>query len=240
MADPRENGAAQGGAPGAQRRSVWKVLSRCAPLVPVLAAIVLAIVFRKQLTVETIVNAAPKSRFLTVLVLLGLYAAKSLTVVFYLKALYVASGLLLPLPLALVVNVLGTAIDFTIPYWIGRCSGAEMADRLLARYPKLAHIHEIRARNNFMFSLLIRAIALISADPLSMYLGATRMPYAPFLFGGICGMIPAIILATVLGDAVRVPGSPQFWWALGIYAVVLAGAGFGFWVWKRKSDARPA
>jgi uncharacterized membrane protein YdjX (TVP38/TMEM64 family) len=91
-----------------------------------------------------------------------------------------------------------------------------------------------------MFSLLIRAIALISADPLSMYLGATRMPYAPFLFGGICGMIPAIILATVLGDAVRVPGSPQFWWALGIYAVVLAGAGFGFWVWKRKSDARPA
>ena len=74
----------------------------------------------------------------------------------------------------------------------------------------------------------------------SMYLGATRMPYAPFLFGGICGMVPAIVLATVLGDAVRVPGSPQFWWAIGIYAVVLAGAGFGFWEWKRRSEAGPA
>ena len=92
MADPRENGAAQGGEPEAQRRSVWKVLSRCAPLVPVLAAIVLAIVFRKQLTVETIVNAAPKSRFLTVLVLLGLYAAAAVAVALPVMAAWIKWG----------------------------------------------------------------------------------------------------------------------------------------------------
>ena len=237
MADYQANGAAgDGEKKNAKRAWNWKALARRAPLLPVLAAIVLAIVYRDRISVDTIVNAAPESQALTALVLLGLFALKSITVVFYMKAIYVAAGLLLPMPLALAVNVLGTAIDFTIPYWIGRCSGADMADKLLKNHPKLAHIHEIRAKNDFLFALLIRAIAIISADPLSMYLGATRMPFAPFLFGGLCGMVPAIILATVLGDAVRIPGSPQFWWAVGIYAVVLLGAGLAFWLWKRKNE----
>ena len=234
MAGRKQSAAGESG--GTRTRAGgWKALARYVPPVLVLAAIVLALTHYRDVSVESIVNAAPKNTALAVLILLGLYAVKSVTVIFYLKILYVAAGILFPLPLALAVNAAGTAIDFTIPYWIGRCSGAAAAQRMLDRYPRLRKLHELRGKSDFLFAVLTRAVDMLSADPLSIYLGATGMPYGTFLLGGVTGMIPAIILATVLGDAAREPGSPQFWWAVGIYAAVLLLSGAAFLIWKRKN-----
>ena len=66
------------------------------------------------------------------LVLLALFAVKSVTIVVYGALLYAASGILFPLPAALAVNLLGTIIMITIPYLIGSASGSEAIRRIAA------------------------------------------------------------------------------------------------------------
>jgi uncharacterized membrane protein YdjX (TVP38/TMEM64 family) len=235
MAKNRQSAGGDESKKARRKAGDWNAIARYAPLVLILAAVVAALTHYKDVSVESIVNAAPRNTALAVIILLGLYAVKSVTVVFYLKILYAAAGLLFPLPLALAVNVAGTAIDFSIPYWVGRHSGADAAKKLLEKYPKLQKLRDLRGKSDFLFAMLARAIGIISADPLSMYFGAVGMPYSKFLLGGLTGMIPAIVLATVLGDAARKPGSPQFWWAVGIYAFVLAVSFTAFFIWKKKN-----
>lgn len=58
----------------------------------------------------------PSNSFLAALVLLVLFALKSLTVVIYAPLLYAASGLIFPLHAAIAINLLETIIMNSIPY----------------------------------------------------------------------------------------------------------------------------
>lgn len=88
---------------------------------------------------------------LAVLVIWGLFALKSLSIVIYCGILYAASGLLFPLYISIPVSIVGTAIMTTVPFLLGRRYGIEKATALMEKYPKLKSIHEIRSENDFLF-----------------------------------------------------------------------------------------
>lgn len=75
---------------------------------------------RHALTAETIAALSPRQTFLAASFLVGLYALKSLSICFPMSALTAAGGLLFPFPLALAVNLCGTAVAQTIPFFLGR------------------------------------------------------------------------------------------------------------------------
>ncbi|MCD7845009.1 MAG: hypothetical protein LUG57_03990, partial [Oscillospiraceae bacterium] len=74
------------------------------------------VLFGEGVTVDTILSFTPENLWLAALVFMALYAVKSVVVVIYLKLLYIAAGLVFPLPIALAVNVVGTALEMTLPY----------------------------------------------------------------------------------------------------------------------------
>ncbi|MGN0313759.1 MAG: CDP-alcohol phosphatidyltransferase family protein [Fusicatenibacter sp.] len=164
--------------------------------------IVLCICFRKSLTPEKIASMTPANSFLAALVLLALFALKSLTVVIYAPLLYAVSGLLFPLPAAITINLVGTLIMVTIPYEVGRAAGAGTEERLVEKHPKLATIREIRSTNHFYFVWMVRTIR-IPTDLVSAYMGAVGIQYAEYLPASMLGMLPSMITFALMGTNIH-------------------------------------
>lgn len=203
----------------------------------ILAALVLAIVFRKEITVENIVGYTPSSIWLAVPVFLVMYAVKSLTVVVYVKLLYIAAGIVFPLPLAVVVNIAGSAVQLMIPFFIGRLGGRGTADFIVKRRPKLGRVAALRQRSNFWFCAFVRAVGVFPVDPVSMYFGACGMPLRDFLLGSLAGILPTMLVSTVLGTAANDPASPAFIISAVLFFLLQAGAAAAFFLWIRRNDA---
>lgn len=105
---------------------------RLLPLVLCLAMVVFCII-RGGFSVEDILSYAPRNVWLAAGFLLLLYLAKCLSVAFPIIVLQVAAGHLFAPAAALALNILGLAVDLTVPFWIGRFSGSGLTARLLAR-----------------------------------------------------------------------------------------------------------
>ena len=77
---------------------------------------------------------------LAVLVILALFIAKGFSGVVVYNALVVVVSLILPLPAALAISGVGTALCLSISYWMGRSTRTDSLEGLLSRHPKLNKI----------------------------------------------------------------------------------------------------
>lgn len=170
---------------------------------------------RDEFTIEQILHYTPENPFLAAVVLILLYALKSLTVFFFIGILMAAGGVLFSLPVALLVNVIGAAAAISVPYWIGRRRGTPYLEKLTQKHAKLAVVQNIQADNAFFTSLMVRAIGCLPCDVVSLYLGASGMHYPVYVAGGIVGFIPSILTFTLMGTSITDITSPQFLIAAG-------------------------
>ena len=168
---------------------------------------------RHALTAETIASLSPRQTFLAASFLVGLYALKSLSICFPMSALTAAGGLLFPFPLALAVNLCGTAVAQTIPFFLGRREQGGL-EALAERYPRVAGICRAQAEDRWLSVFLLRLAGASPGDVVSLYLGASGTPCVVYLSAGLLGGLPRIACATVLGSALWQPGRPRFWLSL--------------------------
>ena len=123
-----------------------------------LAIIALCLVHKDSFTLEGILTYTPDKPLLAALVLVALFAVKSLSVFLYSGFLYMAAGVLFPLPAAIAVNLAGTAVMVTLPYLLGQKLGGRAVEYILSRWPKAAALHDLRCDSDFFFVLLIRLL----------------------------------------------------------------------------------
>ncbi|MDR0946407.1 MAG: VTT domain-containing protein [Ruminococcus sp.] len=181
----------------------------------------------------TIISYVPPEPLLAAVIIILMFLLKSLSVVFPMVALIVASGMMFPLPVALLINSIGILTMLTMPYIIGRFAEAELAEKLLQKYPKLQKIHEFQTQNEFFVSYFLRVLNL-PADVVSMYLGAVKTKASRYYSGSFLGILPGLIFTTIAGAAVDDPLSPQFIGAIAIEIVFSVGSGVGYAIYKKK------
>lgn len=180
---------------------------------PLFAIVLMLVLFGatlSRISIDDIINLSPENYVLSVLMILGLYALKSISVVFPLMVLYISTGAILPTWLALVVNAVGLLICVTIPFCIGRFSGAEAVGRLTAKYPKAQRLADFSSQNTVFFSYLLRIINLLPGDLVSMLLGAANLPFLPYAAGSMLGLLPVMIPAVLVGQNLDNPLSAGF------------------------------
>lgn len=172
---------------------------------------ILAICFlhRKELSAEEIARYTPTNPWFAAMVMLALFALKSLSIVIYSGLLYAANGILFPLPVAILLNLIGTVIMVSLPYQIGRRTGASAVDDIRAKYPKTEAIYHLRAKNDFLFSFLVRMVRLPS-DVASLYMGAVQVEYEKYLLGSLLGLLPHTITFPIMGMNIGEIHSPKF------------------------------
>ena len=172
---------------------------------------IIAICFhhQKELSAEEIARYTPTNPWFAAMVMLALFALKSLSLFIYAGLLYAANGILFPLPVAIVLNLIGTVIMVSLPYQIGRRTGTSAVDEIRAKYPKAEAIHDLRAKNDFLFSFLARMVRLPS-DVVSLYMGAVQVEYKKYLLGSLLGLLPHTITFPIMGMNIRDIRSPRF------------------------------
>mgnify|MGYP000346775434 CR=1 FL=1 len=186
----------------------WLII--VAVLAAMAAMFALGLLYRGQLTLDALLGAAPRSLLVAALFLVALYLCKSLSIMFPILVLYGLGGLLFPPALAVAVNVLGVAAGLALPYWIGRISGAGLVDALIKRWPKARQLTQMQRQGTWFFPFFLRIIGFLPCDVVSLYLGASRHPFGPYLLGGLAGMMPGILTGTLMGAHVAEPTSPVF------------------------------
>ena len=200
-------------------------------LIPLIAIALMCIVFifidkitGEPLSVYTIIKYTPKDSILAAIVILFLYALKSLTVVFPLAILYLASGIIFPTWIAILINILGLAITFTIPYWIGRYFGDEAIEEIYNRFPKMKEVTKYQNSNAFFACFITRIVGFLPGDIVSIYFGACNTNFPVYLTGGISGCLLSIITTTIIGEKLNNPFTKEFLVVLLIRIIVIIGA----------------
>ncbi len=198
---------------------------------------VLAVIYRRELTLPHLLSYTPENMTLAFFVMMLVFIMKSVTVVVDLKLLYIASGILFPLPIAIAANLAGVFLSMTLSYVFGRYCIRDSANKIIHRYPKLNRLRTLRAKSDFGFACLLRAVAFLPSDPVSMYLGSVEMPYIPYILGSLTGLLPAMCVTTCIGISIEDPGSRGFWIAVAAFVVITVLAVVLYWLWQRHSSA---
>lgn len=183
---------------------------RLAPILLCGAALLRFLLSGQQLSVERILAYTPENPALAAIILWAMYAAKSISMVFPLIPLQLAGGYLFSPPAAILVNLMGMLICFTLPYWIGRSSGTGAVDKLLEKHPKLVSMVERQQNSAFFLPLFLRIAGFLPGDLVSTYLGSIKVSFGPYLIASMLGALPGVISVTLMGASITDPTSPLF------------------------------
>ena len=213
-----------------------RLFLRALPLLGMAGAMLWLFLSGEKLSVDTVLSYTPKIPLLAALFLLLLYGLKSLSLTLPILLLDTVCGVLFPLPVAILVATLGTAITLTIPYFIGRGAGPDMTEKLQQKHPRLRELREIRSRNELFLAFLIRIVGILPCDVVSLYLGNTRMPFPKYLLGGVLGFLPDVLTATVVGMKADDRSSPWFWGAIALNLLVAGGSTLFYALYRKRQN----
>ena len=166
-----------------------------------------------DLSAQALASYQPEQPFVSFLVMLGLYLLKSVDFLIHSGILYAAVGIMFPLPIALLLNLVGIIITVTPAYYLGRIWVPAAIETLYEKYPRLHFYTQGAAGGSFMVAFLLRTVGL----PIqigSVYMGAANYGFGRFLSGSVIGLLPIMIPYTVMGESAGKPGSPVFTAAL--------------------------
>ena len=209
-------------------------IAKCLLALVWLTIIAVCMLHKDEFTLEGILNYTPRQPVLAALLLLVLFAIKSLSIFLYSGLLYAASGILFPLPVAIVVNIAGTAVMVSIPYWLGKKLGSQAVQYILHRWPKSAMLHDLRGGSDFFFVLIVRLLGILSADVVSAYMGAVNVNYRAYLPACLLGFLPTCVLFPIMGMSISDVRSPQFLAAAAIELAAMLLSCIAFHFYRRK------
>lgn len=192
-------------------KNVMGVVLKIIPVIICLFFVFLYFSSGREISVENIVDfIKTDSYFLAAVILLLMFAIKSMTFFFPIMILYIVSGCIFPPVIAIIVSIIGTSAAFSVPYFIGRFSGAGIVEKIENKYPKVATIMSKQKSNEFFISFLMRIIRCLPADVVSVYLGSLKFSFLPYVIGGIIGELPGLIFETLIGSSIDDTNSPLF------------------------------
>ena len=206
---------------------------RILPFAFCLALIAVYFLSGNEFSAEAILSYTPQSPLLAAAVLLLLYAMKSMSIVFPVLALCVASGYIFEPAAAVTVSLLGMAVSLTVSYWFGRFSGKGLVSKLTSKYPKLETVVKWQDGNDFFISFFLRVINSLPLDIVSMYLGASGITYAKYITASMLGAAPGVIAATIIGASITEPDSPAFVFSVAVTVALSVGSAVFYYFYKK-------
>lgn len=219
-------------------KNILFTILRFVPLTICAAFMFVYLLSTKEITAESLLNFAPEEPLFAAVFLTLLYAFKSLTVFFPIVVLNVLGGFLFEPFYALLVNSVGVLVELTVPYWIGRVSETNFANRLCERHPKLKELVCETSNNIFSASFFLRVISCLPGDAVSMYLGASKIPFWKYLLGSYLGTLPRMITAILLGVNITNPSSPMFWISIGLTIITTVISFLIYYLWRKAKIKR--
>ncbi len=132
--------------------------------------------------------------------ILGIYLLKAIVFVVPASLVYIAVGLALPAFIAISVNIGGILLEVCVTYLLGMMLGGNIVTNKLKKVKYGDKILALHEKNKLSAIFAIRFLPVFPIDIVSLFLGAVKMKFVPYLLISLAGILPRVILFTILGD----------------------------------------
>lgn len=148
--------------------------------------------------------------FLTAVIILVNYALKAVIPWVPLSFIMVIAGAVFPWYEAAIINVLGTALLFSIKYFWGKHLGGGNAEKILSKYDKAHTFIDKGKLGSGAVLFAARLIPCVPVNSVSQLYGTTDIPFERYLLVSLAGFSYKLFSYTVIGRNVYDPMSAKF------------------------------
>lgn len=152
---------------------------------------------------------------------------------FPVAVLALAGGLLFGLCAGSAYTFLGAMLNCALMFLLSRYVGRETVRRYVERKlsPRWrARLERAGGREGFVLLVILRLIPAVPYNLINYTFGLTSMSLGTYLAASSIGIIPGTVVFINIGDKALDPASPDFWLALCLLALLLAGTA---WLGRR-------
>ncbi len=134
--------------------------------------------------------------------IIGIYFVKSVLFVIPASLIYISVGMAFSPWRAVLINLAGIIVEITVTYLLGIFLGGDYVRKLLEKNKGGRKLLEMDISNRFPVLLGIRFLPVFPIDFVSLFWGASRCKFPRYFFASLLGIMPRVILFTILGDGI--------------------------------------
>ena len=157
--------------------------------------------FLSNLDIRTLIAGA-SSIFIAELIILGVYAVKAVMMVVPASLIYISVGMAFDPKRAVIVNLLGIALEVTVTYFLGKFLGKDAVENKIRNTKAGDKFFTMLDKNRNAAIFLMRFIPAFPIDFSSLFMGAFDFKFFPYLIFSVLGIAPRVIAFTVIGEGI--------------------------------------
>ena len=165
---------------------------------------VLAVIYYdelKNIDVRAIVEGSSSVAF-AVATIWGIYLVKAVLFIIPASLIYISIGMAFSPVTACLISLVGIILEVTATYFLGRFLGGDYVEKLLKKSKGGQKILEMKLNDNFPALLGIRALPVFPIDFVSLFWGASKCKFPRYFIASVVGIMPRVVLFTILGDGI--------------------------------------
>ncbi len=156
------------------------------------------------------------------LIVIGFSVVKSFALVFPPAVVISICGYLMPnFWIGAIVNIISVFLSLSIPYFLGKFTGAGMVDALKGKFKAIKKLDDFAGANEMQMTFVVKLSGLLPGDLSSLLFGAMNVSYKNFMLGANLGMLPLVVVYTGFGVALKSVGEKPWLAAIPVAAIVI-------------------
>ena len=155
----------------------------------------------KNIDVRALVDAS-STLVAAIATIWGVYLVKSVLFIIPASLIYISIGMAFDTWQACLISLVGIILEVTVTYFLGLFLGGDYVNKLLAKSKGGQKILDMKFNDNFPAFLGIRALPVFPIDFVSLFWGASKAKFPRYFFASVRGIMPRVILFTILGDGI--------------------------------------
>lgn len=155
----------------------------------------------KNIDVRALVDASA-SLAIALATIWGVYLVKSVLFIIPAMLIYVSIGMAFPPATACLISLVGIVLEVTVTYLLGLFLGGPYVTKLLSKTKPGKKVLDMKLNENFPTLLVIRALPVFPIDFVSLFWGASRCSFLKYFVASVVGIMPRVVLFTIIGDSI--------------------------------------
>lgn len=191
-----------------------------------IAMVILCIVLTNKynIKVSNIPGIAEKIEAGTVVIGFGIIVfsiVKSFALVFPPAVVFSVCAYMMPnFWVALLINIISVVLSMSIPYFLGKFTGAGMVDTLKGKFKAVKKLDDFAGANEIEMTFVVKLAGILPGDLSSLLFGAMNVSYKNYMIGANLGMLPLVIVYTGFGLALKSIGDKPWLPLIPVGAIV--------------------
>lgn len=147
---------------------------------------------------------------------------KSFALVFPPAVVFSVCGYIMPnFRLALLINIVSVFLSLSVPYFLGRFTGAGMVNALKDKFKAIKKIDDFAGANEIQMTFAIKLSGIMPGDLSSLLFGAMGISFKNYTIGANLGMLPLVVVYTFFGCTLKRVGEQPWIAAIPVAVIVI-------------------